>query len=30
MVKNNEVGHRILLAAANMPQQTQPMILEDN
>jgi hypothetical protein len=30
MVKNNEVGQRVLLAAAGVPQQTQKMILEDN
>jgi len=29
MVKNNEVGHRVLLAAAGVPQQTQTMILEN-
>lgn len=29
MVKNNEVGQRVLLAAAGVPQQTQKMILED-
>jgi hypothetical protein len=28
MVKNNEVGQRVLLAAAGVPQQTQTMILE--
>jgi hypothetical protein len=28
MVKNNEVGQRVLLAAAGMPQQAQTMILE--
>jgi hypothetical protein len=30
MVKNNEVGQRVLLAAAGVPQQTQKMILESN
>lgn len=29
MVKNNAVGHRVLLAAAGVPQQAQKMILED-
>jgi len=29
MVKNNEVGQRVLLAAAGVPQQTQTMILEN-
>jgi hypothetical protein len=29
MVKNNEVGQRVLLAAAGVPQQTQNMILEN-
>ena len=29
MVKNNEVGQRVLLAAAGIPQQTQTMILEN-
>jgi hypothetical protein len=29
MVKNNEVGQRVLLAAAGVPQQTQQMILEN-
>ena len=28
MVKNNEVGQRVLLAAAGAPQQAQNMILE--
>lgn len=28
MVKANEVGQRVLLAAANVPQQAQQMILE--
>lgn len=28
MVKANEVGQRVLLAAANVPQQTQQMILD--
>lgn len=28
MVKANDVGQRILLAAANVPQQVQQMILE--
>ena len=28
MVKNNEVGQRVLLAAAGVPQQAQNMILE--
>jgi len=28
MVKNNEVGQRVLLAAAGVPPQTQTMILE--
>jgi hypothetical protein len=30
MVKNNEVGQRVLLAAAGVPQATQTMILEQN
>ena len=30
MVKNNEVGQRVLLAAAGVPQQAQTMILENN
>lgn len=30
MVKNNEVGQRVLLAAAGIPQQTQIMILEND
>ena len=30
MVKNNEVGQRVLLAAAGVPQQAQSMILENN
>ena len=30
MVKNNEVGQRVLLAAAGVPQQTQKMILEND
>jgi hypothetical protein len=29
MVKNNEVGQRVLLAAAGIPQQAQTMILEN-
>jgi len=29
MVKNNEVGQRVLLAPAGIPQQTQTMILEN-
>lgn len=29
MVKNNEVGQRVLLAAAGVPQQTQTMILDN-
>ena len=29
MAKNNEVGQRVLLAAAGIPQQTQTMILEN-
>lgn len=29
MVKNNEVGQRVLLAAAGVPQKTQTMILEN-
>ena len=29
MVKNNEVGQRVLLAAAGVPQQAQAMILEN-
>lgn len=29
MVKNNEVGQRVLLAAAGVPQQAQTMILEN-
>jgi hypothetical protein len=29
MVKNNEVGQRVLLAAAGIPQQTQTMIVEN-
>jgi hypothetical protein len=28
MVRNNEVGQRVLLAAAGVPQQAQNMILE--
>lgn len=28
MVKNNEVGQRVLLAAAGVPQQAQKLILE--
>lgn len=28
MVKNNEVGHRVLLAAAGVPPQAQNMILD--
>jgi hypothetical protein len=28
MVKNNEIGQRVLLAAAGVPQQAQTMILE--
>ena len=30
MAKNNEVGQRVLLAAAGVPQQTQKMILEND
>lgn len=30
MVKSNEVGQRVLLAAAGVPQQVQHMILESN
>jgi hypothetical protein len=30
MVKNNEVGQRVLLAAAGVPLQAQNMILESN
>ena len=30
MVKSNEVGQRVLLAVASVPQQTQTMILGDN
>lgn len=30
MVKNNEVGQRVLLAVAGIPQQTQTMILEND
>jgi len=30
MVKNNEVGQRVLLAAAGVPQQAQQMILEND
>jgi len=30
MVKNNEVGQRVLLAAAGVPQQAQKMILEND
>ena len=30
MVKSNEVGQRVLLAAAGVTQQTQTMILGDN
>lgn len=30
MVKNNEVGQRVLLAAAGVPQQTQNLILEND
>jgi hypothetical protein len=30
MVKNNEVGQRVLLAAAGVPQTAQTMILEQN
>jgi hypothetical protein len=30
MVKNNEVGQRVLLATAGIPQQAQSMILENN
>jgi hypothetical protein len=30
MVKNNEVGQRVLLAAAGVSQTTQTMILEQN
>ena len=29
MVKSNEVGQRVLLAAAGIPQQAQSMILEN-
>jgi hypothetical protein len=29
MVKSNEVGQRVLLAAAGVPQQAQQMILEN-
>jgi hypothetical protein len=29
MVKSNEVGQRVLLAAAGIPQQTQTMIMEN-
>ena len=29
MVKNNEVGQRVLLAAAGVPQQAQKMILDN-
>lgn len=29
MVKNNEVGQRVLLAAANVSQQAQTMILDN-
>jgi hypothetical protein len=29
MVKNNEVGQRVLLATAGIPQHTQKMILEN-
>ena len=29
MVKNNEVGQRVLLAAANVKQQAQTIIFED-
>jgi hypothetical protein len=29
MVKNNEVGQRVLLAAAGVPQQAQTVILEN-
>jgi hypothetical protein len=29
MVKSNEVGQRVLLAAAGVPQQAQSMILEN-
>ena len=29
MVRNNEVGQRVLLAAAGVPSQTQKMILEE-
>jgi len=29
MIKNNEVGQRVLLAAAGVPQQAQTMILEN-
>jgi hypothetical protein len=29
MVKNNEVGQRVLLAAAGIPPQTQKLIVED-
>ena len=30
MVKANEVGQKVLLAAAGVPQQAQSMILENN
>jgi len=30
MVKANEVGQKVLLAAAGVPQQAQTMILENN
>jgi hypothetical protein len=30
MVKANEVGQKVLLAAAGVPQQAQAMILENN
>jgi hypothetical protein len=30
MVKNNEVGQRVLLAAAGVPEQAQKMILESD
>jgi hypothetical protein len=30
MVKNNEVGQRVLLAAAGVPPQAQKMILEND
>jgi hypothetical protein len=29
MVKNNEVSQQVLLAAANVPKQTQQVILEN-